>query len=296
MKKYKESTEDEKKKFGFSESECKKTIRNIKNDVEQYSKEVKKLKSDTEKAEKEFNKIVSKLENDKNFLDSLFKLDDYVLTITGNRGVKAYCDDYRSDLGKYRDYVKTVYMYNVSDINSSFGSKNGICNGFQYLKSVTAKNLSGKICDYAFYGCKNLASFNKEGNSRDYNIPVSVNEIGERAFFEAGSEVADGFSANMAGVKTIGDYAFFGSGLKEINLPNVTAIGLRAFRSCSNLKKVILGPNIKAEKIDNDAFDNTGDLIIYVKNAGLQEKLQERFEGSGITVEMITRPRTMPII
>lgn len=63
----------------------------------------------------------------------------------------------------------------------------------------------------------------------------------------------------------IGDYAFKGSPIKEINLENVVYIGAHAFEDCKNLKTVDLSSAIK---IDIDAFNGVNiDTLIIRQNS-----------------------------
>lgn len=234
----------------FDELECKKTIHNIKNDVEQYSKEVKKLKSDTEKAIKEFNKIEHKAS------DSFKLKNNGTLTINGSIGLSAFLE---SPFHNYNNCfihsvkVKTVVMNHVSNADSS-----RIFCRFENLTSVTAKSLKGAIGEYVFDGCEKLASFNK-GNSYDYNIPASVETICNYAFYKAGKEVSNGFSANV-GAKDINSFVFAEGGVSKINLPNINTIGPYAFNGCEKLKEVILGQSITADNIKDGAFKSCKNL------------------------------------
>lgn len=77
-------------------------------------------------------------------------------------------------------------------------------------------------------------------------IPPTIEYIGNRAFAncESLSRIYFGtgfFHDNHAHLKTIGDYAFEGSGLVTINIPStVNGIGEHAFASCTNLKWAVI--------------------------------------------------------
>ena len=134
---------------------------------------------------------------------------------------------------------------------------------------------------YSFYNCSKLNSFNSSENNF-YNIPVNVKGIGSHAFFGAGKNVSNGFSAKVEAM-TLNDYSFAESGLREINLPNATLILSNAFYGCKKLKKVTLGKD--NVEVDENAFDNDSKLTIYVKTEELQKKLQEKF--NNVNVEII---------
>lgn len=254
----------------------KKEIRETKNSIDKYSKELKKLKSDTKKAAEKSNEILKKLEAQKGAVS----LKNGTLTINGDKGLKVwkiYDGGHSEESDKFTE-IETIVLKDVSDINVT-----GIFNYLGGLTSVKAKSLSGEseISEYAFDRCANLAFFNS-GNGYDYNIPVK--EIGNYAFYGAGTNVLSGFSANV-GATTINSYAFAASGLREIILPNVTEIGGYAFSGCTKLKTVILGQKIKANKVDKNAFANTKDLTIYVRTEELQKELKKKFSNVNVEVE-----------
>ncbi len=265
------------KKSEFSVAAYKKDIRETKNSIDKYSKELKKLKSDTKKAAEKSNEIVKKLEAQK----GAFSLEDGTLTINGDEGLKVwetYKEDYSEEGDKFTG-IKTIVLKNVTNINVT-----GIFNYLEGLTSVDAKSLNGEseISEYAFNRCEKLNFFNNNGNGYNYNIPVK--EIGNYAFYGAGTNTPSGFSANV-GATTINSYAFAKSGLKEIILPNVTKIGGYAFSGCTKLKTVILGQNITANKVDKNAFANTKDLTIYVRTEELQKELKKKFSNVNVEVE-----------
>ena len=154
------------------------------------------------------------------------------------------------------------------------------------LESVTFAEDSQleSIGDYAFQRCTNLTSI---------TIPASVTSIGSYVFQNcdlASMAVADGNmiydsrngcnaiietltnkliigcknSTIPAGVTSIGNYAFSGTGLTSIEIPaSVTSIGGRAFLNCSALATVtVYAPSCT---LGEDAFANCNNLAnIYV--------------------------------
>ncbi len=120
------------------------------------------------------------------------------------------------------------------------------------LTSITLPNGLINIGSNAFYGCSGLTSI---------TVPNSVTRIGKNAFIGTSwynsqpnglvyaGKVAYRYKGSMPdytcivikeGTLGISDYAFYGySGLASVDIPkSVTAIGFRAFSSCSNLKSV----------------------------------------------------------
>ena len=111
----------------------------------------------------------------------------------------------------------------TEEIVNDFFNKNPYAKTFNIPESVT------EIGDWAFYGCKNLT---------EINIPESVTEIGFYAFYGCKSlkEITIPES-----VTEIGNCAFKNcKNLTEINIPeSVTKIGYGAFDGCKNLKEML---------------------------------------------------------
>ena len=259
-------------------NELSKDLEGTKAEAEKLEKESAGIDSEIKKIKEEQNKLGKEIKKGKETQEKKFNLVKGTLTINGKEGAEAYWVDYNgSSMGMYLNEVKTVVMNGVEDISGFQRAKwGGMFHSFEKLTSVTAKNLR-KIGNRVFDGCKKLASFNSTDNNF-YNIPADVEVIGAYAFDEAGSEVAEGFSANV-GATTIGKSAFASSGLREINLPNATIIGPYAFSGCTNLAKVTLGQN-KLKSFKENAFDNNEKLTIYVKTEELQKELLEKLSAA----------------
>ena len=88
-----------------------------------------------------------------------------------------------------------------------------------------------KIRDYLFLGFPNLVSV---------SVPSGVTSIGENAFYLSGLEQIE----LPNGLKTIGAYAFWGTKITNIDIPNsVTTIGAACFRA-STLTRLVLPDSI----------------------------------------------------
>ena len=101
------------------------------------------------------------------------------------------------------------------------------------IKSVVLPKSLEKIGDGAFYDLKGLA---------DISIPENVTSIGNEAFYNTGLTSID-LPANL---KTIGRYAFSGTKLKKVVLPSqVETIGNHAF-SIESLESVHIPKSLKS--------------------------------------------------
>ena len=102
------------------------------------------------------------------------------------------------------------------------------------IRSVVLPESLKVIEDSAFEGMKNLSAI---------VIPAGVHTIGNKAFYGTGLE---SITFN-GGLQTIGEAAFANTSLVEIKLPaTVTAIGKDAFRSCGKLRDLYI-PGDKVE-------------------------------------------------
>ena len=88
------------------------------------------------------------------------------------------------------------------------------------------------------------------------SIPSSVKSIGDFAFYASGVKEIDDYINNF-NPTSIGDCAFYGCrNLREFTIPsNTVSIGSEAFRECLALKKVVIGENVTV--IGENAFYDT---------------------------------------
>ena len=159
-----------------------------------------------------------------------------------------------------------VYVGNwvVGFINNSDGAESSVIlesgtrgiSNYAFYKSTTLMGISiagsvRYIGEWAFADCSALSLV---------SISVSyLTEIGANAFRNCG----DLQSFNIPnGVQTIGNYAFYHSGIFTVTIPkNTTSIGNYAFYGCTNLLSVNFAENSALESIGNFAFANCAALL-----------------------------------
>ena len=124
------------------------------------------------------------------------------------------------------------------------------------LTTVTFGNSLTEIPQYAFYGCKLTAvtlpntvtrireyAFYENSALASADLGDAVTQIDANAFY--GCSVLDGIILPST-LKTIGNYAFYKSGLKTITVPNsVTSIGDNCFENNKKLTTVTIGSGCK---------------------------------------------------
>ena len=109
-------------------------------------------------------------------------------------------------------------------------------------KSVTIKNGTVGIADFAFYDCPSLTSV---------TIPNSVTSMGEQAFGECVSLLG---ITIPNGVTSIDEYTFYNcTSLTSVTIPNrVISIGDHAFKECASLASITIPGSIT--EIGYEAF------------------------------------------
>lgn len=131
---------------------------------------------------------------------------------------------------------KIVIPSSVEAIRSSAFHTSG-------LEEIVFEKGLKSIGNYAFSECAKLKSV---------NFPKSLEEVGEAAFWKTKSLTQ---IKSFGGVKTLKRAAFYGSGIKELVLPEtIISMEYDAFSMCDKLEKVILYCQITS--LPNRAFSN----------------------------------------
>ena len=181
---------------------------------------------------------------------------------------------------------KITFSEGLKEIRGAFYSSLSAFSGTSIKSVVLPKSLE-KIGDGAFYDLKGLANI---------SIPENVTSIGNEAFYNTGLTSID-LPANL---KTIGRFAFSGTKLKKVVLPSrVETIGDHAF-SIDSLESVHIPRSLKSissyssttsyiydSQWSNVAwgegiFSGAKNLKTVTFEDGISEIISELFSGTGI--------------
>ena len=181
---------------------------------------------------------------------------------------------------------KITFSEGLKEIRGAFYSSLSAFSGTSIKSVVLPKSLE-KIGDGAFYDLKGLA---------DISIPENVTSIGNEAFYNTGLTSID-LPANL---KTIGRYAFSGTKLKKVVLPSqVETIGNHAF-SIESLESVHIPKSLKSISSYSSTtsyiydspwsnvawgegiFSGAKNLKTVTFEDGISEIISELFSGTGI--------------
>lgn len=113
------------------------------------------------------------------------------------------------------------------------------------LKEMTIPESVSEIGDCAFYGCDAITAFAVSDDNESYTAQDGVlfdKDITELVAYPTGATAKE--YAVCDGVEKICNYAFFGSALEKITIPeSVSEIGDYAFLMCGNLKEFAVDEN-----------------------------------------------------
>lgn len=121
------------------------------------------------------------------------------------------------------------------------------------------------------------------GDPREaYAIPEGTEAVGSQAFYGAEALLKIRFPE---GLKSIGDWAFFNTGVSEIVLPeSLVSLGGSAFSSCMNLTSVTLPIGLKS--LGERAFSACESLTNLALPKGLKEIGEDAFP-YGVTLQVV---------
>lgn len=193
--------------------------------------------------------------------------------------------------------AQTITNYNGDDIRSSFYipsslrsviiTKGDILLGtFENCSMLTSITIGENVenvdtSEATFSGCSSLVNIYADANNLYYSDIDGV-------LFDANEETLvrypTGRSSNSyvipQGTVTIGSYAFSGTVIETITIPDsVTSIGYRAFDSCKALKNINLGEQSGLLTIGNYAFKGCGSILEFVIPDSVTRIGIEAFEG-----------------
>lgn len=125
------------------------------------------------------------------------------------------------------------------------------------LPSVRIPNSVAIIQEHAFTGCRLLKSIIVEEGNPYYDSRNNCNAIIDSPY----NRLIVGCSSTIIpnDVERIGDYAFSGSGITTLTIPNsVISIGSNVFENCDQLTSITLGDNVS--RIGGEAFGGCNSL------------------------------------
>lgn len=140
------------------------------------------------------------------------------------------------------------------------------------LKTINFPNSLTKISDSAFYNCSGLTLNNLD-------LPDTITNIEQKAFY--GCVNITGTVEIPVGMTTISNDTFCGcSGIQKVIIGDqITSIGPRAFKNCTELSEVILPITINADNFNNSVSDS----IFYGCAKIAKIRLSKGQDGTGFT-------------
>ena len=127
-------------------------------------------------------------------------------------------------------------------------------NAYPDGKLVVPETHNGKpvveIADNAFYYRLNNITYTLQKNISEVVLPETIRKVGKEAF----NYLTDIKKVNMPSSLTeIGEYAFWSTGISEVILPDgLKTVGKKAFQYCNDLTKLVIPQSV--ESISGNAF------------------------------------------
>lgn len=159
----------------------------------------------------------------------------------------------------------TITQVNIAEGVTELG--NYLMYGQINLVNITLPSTLKKIGSNTFYNCIKLSNlvFPDGLESIDTSAFGVCNALTDVILPDTVTSVkgAFGATANLNkfvahGITDIADTTFYNSGIREIDTPNVTSIGNKAFNKCVNLTSI---DTPKVTKVGNDAFMDCTSLV-----------------------------------
>ena len=174
--------------------------------------------------------------------ETLYTIGGWVVeSVDGGAGYMIDSCTYDSETVTIPDLLNDIPVVSVND--EAFMS-----NATVRTVVIAAKLTS--IGEYAFLNCTSLAKI---------TLPDTLKQMGEGVF--AGTVSLADINLDETAVTEIPAYAFYGSGITEIVLPDCcTSIGDGAFLDCADLRSIVLSNDIRS--IGPDAFSGCDELTI----------------------------------
>ncbi|MCH5148460.1 MAG: leucine-rich repeat domain-containing protein [Clostridiales bacterium] len=165
------------------------------------------------------------------------------------------------------------------------------------LKEIYIPKTVTDIDPQAFQTCQSLTTIIIDTQNTVYmSISNCIIKIEDRCLIIGcnGSTIPTRKSGSDYIVTSIGDGAFYGSGIKEIAIPsNITEIGSHAFHDCKSLTKFTYLAGVT--QIRESTFSNCTSLTTVIFNDGITEIGANAFDGC-TSLDNLTLPATLTII
>ncbi|MDY4788059.1 MAG: leucine-rich repeat domain-containing protein [Bacilli bacterium] len=167
----------------------------------------------------------------------------YGASYVGSKGFGLRYDENGYRLIKYRGQEKEINVPGMIDKDKVYKIDDYLFNDFLGVEKITFNEGTEILGKNILFNQTNLV---------DVTLPTTIKEIGEYAFYN--NLVLDNVKLPL-NLEKLGAYSFAQTNIKEIELGDkIEVIQEGTFSVCLNLKKVILGKNIK--EIKDEAFYN----------------------------------------